>query len=261
MGLNGRTILITRQREQSGELAEEIDKRGGRSVVIPMIRISDPESWRECDAALDRLSAYQAIVFTSTNGVEGFFRRIEQRGIDSATLSNTSLYPVGEKTGEEIEKRGFRVRHVPDEFSADGLIEYFKQNEVRGRRFLLVRGNLGRDDLRKALVSLGAEVDAVEVYRNNPPDESAVRELKQCLNSGCDVVIFASPSAVKNFNAVISTSGLRQLSRKAKIAVIGPTTRDAAELLRFHVDIEAKEFTGRGLIEAIDEYYRNYNEH
>lgn len=260
MSLDGRTIVITRQREQSGELVAEIDKRGGRAVVIPMIRISDPESWKECDEALDRLSAYQAIVFTSTNGVEGFFRRIEHRTRDSSILSQADIFAVGEKTGEEIEKRGFRVRHIPDTFSADGLIEYFKQNEVRGRRFLLVRGNLGKDDLGNELLSLGAEVDAVQVYRNDPPDESAVQELRQWLDGGCDVVTFASPSAAKNFNAVISAGSLR-LSRKTKIGVIGPTTRDAVERLGFHVDIEAKEFTSRGLVEAIDEYYQNYNEH
>ncbi|MDL1894477.1 uroporphyrinogen-III synthase [Sphingobacteriales bacterium CHB3] len=260
MSLAGKTILVTRQRMQSGQLTEEIEKRGGHAVVIPMISISDPESWKECDEALDRLSTYQAVVFASTNGVEAFFRRIEERKLDPSALSHTDIFPVGEKTAEEIEKRSFRVRHIPDLFSAEGLIDYFKQNEVRGRRFLLVRGNLGKDDLGKELVSLGAEVDAVQVYRNDPPEESAVQELKQWLDGGCDVVTFASPSAAKNFNAVISAGSLR-LSRKTKIAVIGPTTRDAVERLGFYVDIEAKESTSRGLVEAIDEYYQNNNGH
>ncbi|MBX2992010.1 MAG: uroporphyrinogen-III synthase [Bacteroidetes bacterium] len=260
MSLHGKTILITRQREQSGEFVAEIEKRGGRAVVIPMIHISDPESWKECDEALDHLSAYHAIVFPSANGVEGFFRRVEQLGIDPPTLANTDIFPVGEKTAEEIEKRGLRVYHIPDEFSADGLIEYFRQQQVDGKRFLLVRGNLGKDDLRQELVHMGAEVDAVEVYSTDPPGEPARQELKQCLGGGCDVVTFASPSAARHFSSVISAVDFSRVSQKTQIAVIGPTTRDVVERLGFHVGIEAKESTSKGLVEAIDEYYRNHNE-
>jgi uroporphyrinogen III methyltransferase/synthase len=255
MSLAGRTILITRQREQSSELVAEIEKRGGCAIVIPMISISEPQSWAACDAALARLSTYHAVVFTSTNGVGGFFRRGDDRNADLASLSRIDLFAVGRKTGEEIEKRRLRVRHIPETFSSDALSEYFRETDVAGRKFLLVRGNLGREEIEHELVKLGAEVDPVEVYRNAPPDLSSTRELQECFRGrGCEVVTFASPSAVRNFAAIVSPTELQG----ARVAVIGPTTREAAAASGFRIDIEAKEFTGKGLIAAIDEYFQTH---
>jgi uroporphyrinogen III methyltransferase/synthase len=52
MGLGGKTILITRSKEQSSEFARSIELQGGQPVVFPATRIEDPESWKECDEAI-----------------------------------------------------------------------------------------------------------------------------------------------------------------------------------------------------------------
>jgi uroporphyrinogen-III synthase len=70
MSLQNKTILITRQREQSKEFIAEVEKRGGHAVVFPLIRITEPDSWESCDTALQRLGEYDGLILTSENGVE-----------------------------------------------------------------------------------------------------------------------------------------------------------------------------------------------
>jgi uroporphyrinogen III methyltransferase/synthase len=79
-------------------------------------------------------------------------------------------------------------------------------------------------------------------------------ELKELLISNkIDVVTFTSASTVKNF--VKSLGKHAELLNKVLIASIGPVTSEAAIKLGLRVDVEAKEQTIAGLVEAIINYY------
>lgn len=254
MALNGRTILVTRQHEQAAELLQVIGGRGGRAVVLPMIRISDPESWEGCDKALDVLSSYDAVVFTSTNGVNKFLGRLKTREISPATLRRLEIFAVGPKTKEAIERQGISVAFVPVEYTADALVRRLLATGVSGRRFLLPQGNLAGQDVRDALAANGAKVETVTVYRNDPPDEHVLLELRNRFLLGeFDAVILASPSAVNNFSRAVPPEAFG--ARSAVFCVIGPATRKAALALNYNIDIEAGESTSEGLVDAISRYF------
>ncbi|MEK9138743.1 MAG: uroporphyrinogen-III synthase [Bacteroidota bacterium] len=256
MGLENKTILITRQREQSVEFIAEIEKRGGKAILLPMINIQDPDSWDECDRALQHIRTYGALIFTSANSVEKFFQRCLLKSIEPVVLRRYDVYAVGEKTKQAVEERGLSVRAIPDEFSSTGLAEYFKTKNVRGRRFLYPRGDLGKSDLIKSLVQQGANVDPVVVYKNTGPDEVDAEIVYRRLVAGeVDVITFASPSAATNFVRLFPLERMALMDKRTKIAVIGPTTEEAVKNLGVRVDIVARRSTIEGLINAIEEYY------
>lgn len=256
MSLEGRTILITRQREQSEQFIQQIEHRGGHAVVIPMIRISDPESWDSCDRALDAIENYNGIVFTSVNGVEGFFKRLDALRWEIRRLEHAVIFAVGDTTRQSLEQRGITVEFVPRTFSAHALIEHFRTRDIVGRKFLLLGGNLVKGDLERELVKCGAQADSIEVYKNSPPEENVRGELKRrVMNHEFDVVTFASPSAITNFSTIVSPMMFKNVQNWTIIAVIGPTTHAAAAELDLPVNITAKESTAKGLAEAISMYY------
>jgi uroporphyrinogen III methyltransferase/synthase len=78
---------------------------------------------------------------------------------------------------------------------------------------------------------------------------------RRFLRKEFDVVTFASPSAVRNFRSAVHPDSFGIIRNHTKLAAIGPTTRAAAEELGFYVDIEAKEATSKGLVDAIAESY------
>jgi uroporphyrinogen-III synthase len=75
------------------------------------------------------------------------------------------------------------------------------------------------------------------------------------LNGEFDVLTFASPSAAANFAALCGPDDLAGVRRRAKIAVIGPTTADAVRNAGLPVDIIAGEATAAALVRGIEEYY------
>ena len=257
MTLLNTTVLITRPQEQSIELVRAIEERRGRALVVPMIQISPPDSWDECDRALSRLESYDGVIFSSVHGVDGLLRRALDRGIENEDLVRCEFFAVGEKTRERIEQAGLRVEFVPEEFTGAALARELLKRPVAGKRFLLPRGDRGREEVKSILEQAGASVDAPVVYRNRTPSPEERERLVDVIADGeVDVVLFASPSAARNFAAVVPAHLMLQPDGHPRVVVIGPTTAAAVRELGFHVDAVAKESSVPGLISAI-EYVKN----
>ena len=256
MGLRNKTILVTRQAAQSSEFIAEVESRGGRVLLFPTIRIVDPETWEDCDRALERITEYQGLIFTSTNGVEKFFERCRVRGVKVGVFKGFEVYAVGEKTKIEIEERGLRVSFVPGQYSAASLADYFTSAAVQRKRFLFPQGNLSRTEVVNRLTQLGAAVDPVVVYRTAETDGDGAEEIMRRLAAGqIDVVTFASPSAAQNFVKVFPQEEVARIHERTKVAVIGPSTAEAVRRLGLVVDIVAAKSTATGLVEAIAEHF------
>jgi uroporphyrinogen-III synthase len=255
MTMRGRTILVTRQREQAGEMIREIELRGARAVVVPMIATGPPPSWTECDAAIGRLGTYDMLFFTSVNAVESFVGRTRILGVPASALAHARALAVGDATASALGRSGIPVVFVPGEFTGASLASA-PVGPLAGKRVLLPRGNVARDTVPGVLRERGAIVDTVTVYATTRPEgivaESFVRRV---LSGEFDVVTFASPSAAANFGALFRAGELSAVPDHARIAVIGPTTADAARALGLPPDIIARESSAGGLVRGIEEFY------
>ena len=84
--LFGRTILITRPEHQSDDLAARLQNLGANVLRQPAIEIGPPTDWTPVDAAIERLSELDWLVFSSSNGVEYFLGRLLALGHDMRRL-------------------------------------------------------------------------------------------------------------------------------------------------------------------------------
>ncbi len=80
--LLGKRILVTRPRHQAGELAGRLEELGAVVSLLPTVEIREPADWGPVDRALDNLSQYQWLVFTSANGVDALIQRLCRNGRD-----------------------------------------------------------------------------------------------------------------------------------------------------------------------------------
>jgi uroporphyrinogen-III synthase len=251
MSLEGKAVLITRRPEQAGEMIEEIERLGGRAVIFPSIEIIDPESWRPVDEIISRLDQFDAIVFASSNAAERFLGRCGKSSSARAMLRTLEVVAVGQKTRETVERFGIKVTLVPESHSARGLARSLGSGGIHAKRFLIPRGDLAREELPRGLQELGASVETVTVYRTILP-RGAERDVicNRILRGEIDIITFASPSAVNNFTSLFSREELVSLASHVAVAVIGPTTEEAARDAGLRVNAVAHEPTARELIHA-----------
>lgn len=240
MGLNGKTVVITRAAAQAPELRQELEARGARVLQCPAIEITPPGDWSPVDRAIRQLDGYQWLLFTSTNAVDMFLSRVKSAGVECIL----PIAVVGAATEARVAALGLRVTMVPQDFRAEGLLESFP-TDLAGIRILFPRAEEGREVLPDELRWRGAVVDLVTVYRTI---KLGFEPLKKILSSEhVDCIVFTSPSAIQ--------AELAAHLNAVAIAVIGPATREAALAAGLKPSIEPGRSTVQHLAAAIETFY------
>ncbi len=250
--LFGRRILVTRAKEQAGELSSLLTGYGAEPIECPTLQVVPPESWAELDRALADLSRFQWLVFTSVNGVRPFMDRLQQTELDARALAGLRIACIGPRTAEELGRFGLRADLIPREYQAEGLIEALRAHGVQGQRILIPRAAVAREILPEQLRALGAEVTVVIVYRTVLPDLDRDRIKEWFRRQEIHVITFASSSTVRNFCDLFdSREEMQKLTAGVTVACIGPITARTAEEQGLSVTVTARENTIPALADAI----------
>jgi uroporphyrinogen III methyltransferase/synthase len=253
--LAGKRILITRAREQSSAFAGLLRKSGAEVIEFPTIEIVPPIHWEGADRAIDQLTSYDWIIFTSANGVNFFLQRLAERSERHRLPASLKVCAIGPGTANQLEKMRVPVQYIPEEFIAESVLEGFQKMFIKGKRVLLARAKKARDVLPRGLRKMGAEVDVVEVYRTIRP-RGGSRKLKKLLEEGkIDVVTFTSSSTVNHFAELLRKEDLKKLLKGMAVACIGPVTTGTAKERGLKVRIQPKQYTIPDLTRAIAKYF------
>jgi uroporphyrinogen III methyltransferase/synthase len=255
--LAGKRIVVTRSREQADELVFPLQELGAEVLLIPTIEIVPPDSWEFCDAAIERLVEYDWMIFSSTNGVRFFVDRLREKGHQIEKIAPAKIAAVGERTRSALEEIGIRVNLMPEEFRAEGLVQAFAKIDLREKRILIPKAQESREVLFNELIAMGAQMDAVPVYKNQLPAQNRISEMTKSLNGhSVDVLTFTSPSTARNFVEMIGRDKVaRWIKSGCKIAAIGGVTAEALNELGLPADILPKKFTIPDLAEAIENFF------
>ncbi len=253
--LAGRRIVITRRSEQAGSLHRALKTRGAEVVELPTIELAPPRSWRRVDAAIQRLPEYDWVIFTSVNGVESFAARLRKNGKTMSALKGALIAAIGPATARALRAHGLRVRVVPEEFRAEGLVQALRPVRWRGKRVLLARAAKARQVLPQELRRRDAKVDVVTVYRTVVPTATRRRIKKAFSGKKPDAVTFTSSSTVRNFCSMVGKNRARRILQGVAVITIGPVTSRTARALGLQVTVEAKRYTVAGLTEALEKHF------
>jgi uroporphyrinogen III methyltransferase/synthase len=216
LSLAGLRILVTRpEGDGANQWAAAFAQRGAVPILFPTVTIAAPPSWQALDEAVARLDSYDWLVLTSQNAVAYFSSRLPGRRFPSALRAKIAA--VGDATAAAIAQAGGKVALVPTDMRQEGLAQAMTSTPVAARVLFPVAAE-GRMLLVQALRAAGASVDVVTAYRTEAKRDLVLPPL-------FDVVIFASPSALRAFVASLGTA----LLDGKIIAVLGPTTAEEAQ--------------------------------
>lgn len=253
--LFGRRVVVTRAREQASGFKAVLSQLGAHCIEFPTIEIQPPDSWEPLDDALDGLSTYDWVIFTSVNGVKFFMERLRAAGKDARALSGLRLATIGPKTSEALEGCGLHPDLVPSEYRAESVLEGLAGENVAGKRFLMPRALVARDILPDTLRKKGAHVDVVPAYQTVLPRHGSQEVLQHLHEGGIDCVTFTSSSTVSNFFSLFDKNEILPLLRKTAIACIGPITAQTAREHGLDIDIMPSEYTIDALVNSIRDHF------
>jgi uroporphyrinogen III methyltransferase / synthase len=249
--LFGRKIVVTRTREQAGELSRALTDLGADVIELPTIRIEHPDDKLGFAEMVTHAHEYDWLVFTSPNGVERFFDAFFATYEDARSLGNPRIAAIGAGTAAKIREYRFAVDLIPERFVAEGLIEAFKKDSVENLTMLWVKAAESRDVVGDGLEKLGAIVDECIAYKTVPETEDPTGARARFEEEGADMITFTSSSTVEHYLAL----GI-DWPENCVAASIGPVTSDTLRKHQIRPAFEASPHDIPGLVAGIVKYFR-----
>lgn len=238
--LHGKTIVVTRAREQVSQLGNKLAALGAVILELPTIE------YEHFDFTIPDLAAYDWLVLTSPVAPSIFYRQLTKQGLDARALGTTRVAVIGDSTGYSTKHHGIVPDLVPERFVAESLLEAFPDPDRAGARVLIARAEQARDVLPDGLRERGYEVDVLPIYRTVPaaPDADALARVRA---GDVDGITFASSSTVTNFCDLVGDLP----DPHPPVFSIGPITSQTARERGLEVTAEADPHTILGVAEAV----------
>lgn len=221
-------VAITRPKDRAKKACEIVEKLGGTAVLAPTLDLQpiNSESLKEL---VSRKNELDWIIFTSPTTIVS----LNKFHPDFIRNLDCKLAVIGNKTGKLAEKNGLKVDLMPQDFTAEGLIEEFRKRKITNKTIGIPRTASARPILPEELEKMGNEIILAEAYKSLfPMDENAVKELIEKIeNRQIDAITFTSPLTVENFMQIASDKQklAELLSENLLTVCIGPITARVLE--------------------------------
>ena len=250
--LFGQRIVVTRSRDQAGQLSGQLSELGAEVIEVPTIKIEPPTRREDVVDALLEINGYDWLVFTSPNGVTTFFDYFFRHYHDMRDIGGCRIAAVGPATARKLKELHLQVDLMPDEALASSIAEAFSEYQsIENLRICLLRAEVANGELPAALEALGAIIDDVPCYKTVPETEDPTGAAARLLQTGADWLTFTSGSTVEHFHARFDLPGLMQKFPQTRLASIGPETSKALAALGLKPSVEARQHSIEGLVTAL----------
>ena len=221
-------VAITRPKDRAKKACEIVKKLGGVPILAPTLDL-EPVNSESLKNLVSRKDELDWIIFTSPTTIVS----LDQFYPEFLKTLNCKLAVIGNKTGKLAEKQGLTVDLMPEDFTAEGLIEEFKKREITDKTIGIPRTASARPVLPEELEKLGNTVILAEAYKSLfPMDEKAVKELiSKIENKEIDAITFTSPLTVENFFKIADDKEklAKLVSENLLTVCIGPITAKVLE--------------------------------
>jgi uroporphyrinogen-III synthase len=164
-----------------------------------------------------------------------------------------TLCAIGDATADALEREGYTVDLLPEEYTSAGLVEHLG-DEVAGARVEVARSDHGSAVLLDGLESAGAYVHETILYRLVRPEGAGI-SAERAAEGSLDGVLFTSSLTVEHFLDAARERGIEDAARAgldgAVVGTIGTPTRETAEELGIAVDVVPGEAAFEALARAV----------
>lgn len=187
-------ILITRPQPEADIYAQELQALGFETMVQPVLEIT-PQAFEIPD-----LSRYQALIFTSGNGVRFFAERSQ--------VFDIPVFTVGDQTRAAAMKAGFT--HVSSAGgAASDLIDLIARSAPdKARPLLHARGYHTALPIHILLQEQGFNVDLCVVYKADPAASLKAETMAAIKESRIAAIPFFSKRTAESFLDLVQKNGL-----------------------------------------------------
>ncbi len=239
------TVLITQPRPDTEkspyfDLAKKFDLK---LEFHPFIRV-EGLSGKEFRKQRIDVAEYTAIIFTSRNAIDHFFRICEELKVKVS--QDMKYFCITEAVALYLQKfilyRKRKVFFSPDG-STEGLLEVIGKHK-NNEKFILPTADNGKNDIAQFMSKNNIEFVESTLYRTVSNDIAPVME------NSFDLIVFFSPFSVQT----LFDHDPKFKQNGTLIGAFGPTTSKAIEDAGLRLDVKAPAPNAPSMVSALERY-------
>jgi uroporphyrinogen-III synthase len=191
--------------------------------------------------------AHTAVIFTSRNAVDHFFRLAQESKIEIP--ADMKYFCISEQTSNYLQKYiVVRKRKVFTGFkTANDLIEIIKKH--KNEKYLFPCSDIRKEDIPEFMEANNIAYTEAIIYR------TVASNLSDLADVNYDIIAFFSPSGINSL--FVNFPDFKQ--KDTRIAAFGPTTAKAVRDAGLHLDIEAPQPNAPSMTGALELYIKKAN--
>lgn len=267
--LHSKTIALTRDTRQALKWLPKIEERGGRTLILPSIKIEPSHVDLYPDAEKPIFAGYDCLTFTSPNGVKYFMQAMKDSYLDIRSLASIKIACLGHGTLDELVSYGVQPDILTFESNGGSLSEaiagYYEHMLLTGetrrtakkiKKVILAGSNLSGENLKEGLKKHRIKLDLLEVYTNKPNVDQYPIIKDKIGSTRIDYMVFASPSSFYSISDLVKEDkddSLGQRLSDIKSVAIGKTTARAMLDMGYEPTIVSDEPSIDRILDLIEE--------
>ena len=248
-------VAITRPKDRSRVACRIVEELGGQYVLAPTLDLK-PVNTASLKNLIANKDSLDWIVFTSPTTITSlnlfypdFLKNLECR-----------VAVIGNKTGKLAKDNGVNVDLIPEDFTAEGLIEEFEKRNITNQTIGIPRTASARAILPESLEKLNNKVILAEAYKSLfPMNKTKINDLiAKIENNEIDAITFTSPLTVTNFFKIANNKEklANLVSNNLLTVCIGPITGKILDQYNINY-IYPDTYTVRDMMELLFKTWRN----
>ena len=248
-------VAITRPKDRSKAACRIVEELGGQYVLAPTLDLK-PVNTPSLKNLIANKDSLDWIVFTSPTTITSlnlfypdFLKNLECK-----------VAVIGNKTGKLAKDNGVNVDLIPEDFTAEGLIEEFEKRNITNQTIGIPRTASARAILPEGLEKLNNKVILAEAYKSLfPMNKTKINDLiAKIENNEIDAITFTSPLTVTNFFKIANNKEklASLLSNNLLTVCIGPITGKILDQYNINY-IYPDTYTVRDMMELLFKTWRN----
>lgn len=250
MPLQQLKIGVTGTENFTRKLTQQLEEEGAECVQLNYVNLRVKLSKKEFRKVFEELSEYQWLVFTSSNAVRYWMEAWKEYSTRTIETERWKFAAIGCGTLQTLKEYGVEVSFVPSKFTTQALAIGLCDIVEKGEKVFFPRAESGSkvilDRLRESQIEV-REVKLYETEMNIQLRDEVLGKIKSL-----DYITFASADGVRGFFKGLNEERFPFLTH-VQFACIGEVTEKALLELGKNNAIVGKEYSGKGLVEAIIE--------
>lgn len=240
--LQNKRIAITGTDNFTSKLEERLSLLGADVIKLNHMKIQPLY-----DNIPKDFSKYTHIVFTSTNGIDLFFRYLKDKNIDIRNILNKKFAVVGKSTADSLSKYGIYADIIPNKFTSMNLANEIVKHSTSNDNYAILRAYNGSTILTDILNQNNITYDDIKTYDIYCDNSVLTKDI-----SKIDYIVFGSSMGVNEFFKY------KELPSNVEIIAIGEVCKSTLDSYNLKNKIYmANTYDINGIINKLKE--RNIN--